>query len=70
MSMTKRLEALEAAVQAQEPEKMELIILFVNTDRSNAGAYRFGENGTLVPVSEGELANIHRDGQCSPGGNT
>jgi len=70
MSMTKRLEALEAVVQAQEPEKMKLIILFVNPDRSIAGAYHFGENGALVPVSDDELENFRRNGQCSPGGNT
>lgn len=59
MNMTKRLEALEAAaVKSAEPEPMDIIRVIVAPDQSIAKALRRGECGTLVPVSEDELADV------------
>lgn len=61
MNIAKRLEALEAAaVQAEGPEKFDVIRVIVAPDRSIVDALRRGEGGALVPVSEDELADIRR----------
>lgn len=59
MSVTKRLEALEAAAaKAEGPEKFDVVLVIVAPDRSIDNAFRHGEGGALVPVSEDELADI------------
>jgi hypothetical protein len=70
MNITKRLEVLEAKVQAQEPATMDFRIVMVNSDRSIAGVYRLGGAAGLVAVSDEELADFRRNEQGSPGGNT
>jgi len=61
MNMAKRLEALEAAAaKAGGPERFDVIHVIVAPDRSIDGAFRHGEGGALVPVSEDELADIRR----------
>lgn len=53
MNILKRLEALEAAAQAKEPDELKLEIAFVNPDRSIAGLYRMGDAGLVaVPVED------------------
>ncbi len=59
--MTKRLEALEAAaVKAEGPERIDVIRVIVAPDQSIVRALRRAENGTLVPVSADEFADIRR----------
>lgn len=62
-NIEKRLEALEQASQSTK-EPMETIRVVVSpADRQITAAFRRGEGGQLVPVSDDELAEIRRDNQ-------
>lgn len=61
MSLTKRLEALEAKADAKTIEPLEIVRVIVAPDRSILRALRYGAGGVLVPVSDDELAEIRRD---------
>lgn len=60
MSLIKRLEALEsaAAAKSQIRGKMDIVRVIVALDSSIVSACHRSQNGTNVPVSEKELADI------------
>ena len=63
MNLTKRVEALEAKVNAQIIEPLDIVVVIVAPDRSIVKACRYDANRQLAPVSDGELAEIRRDNQ-------
>lgn len=64
MSITKRLEALEARASAQTIEPPDIVIVYISPDRSVFSAVRHSEGGALVPVSDDELAEIRRNAEA------
>lgn len=58
MSLTKRLEVLEAKVNALIIESVDIISVIIAPDRSIARAVRRGEEGEMVNVTPDELEEI------------
>jgi len=60
MNLSKRLEALEAAVvaKAKTPEVLNVIRLIIDPDGRVTRAYRRAFGGAMAPVSDEELAEL------------
>jgi len=58
-----RIAALEAKAKAKNRAKLDIVRVIVASDRSVVIAFRRSANGTLLPVSEVELADIRRQAE-------